>query len=82
VPATAVIRTGTRDLVILDQGQGHYQPTEVQIGAEQHDQIEIRSGLEAGHCVVVSGQFLIDAESNLQGALDRLGTAHAHGDAP
>lgn len=82
VPAAAVIRTGTRDLVIIDQGQGHYQPTEVQIGAEQHDQIEIRSGLEAGQRIVVSGQFLIDAESNLQGALDRLGTAHAHGDAP
>lgn len=82
VPAAAVIRTGTRSIVILDQGQGHYQPTEVQIGAEQHDQIEIRSGIEPGQRVVVSGQFLIDAESNLQGALDRLGTAHAHGDAP
>ena len=44
----------------------------VTAGLEQGEQTEIRSGLKAGDLVVVSGQFLLDSEANLRGALDRL----------
>lgn len=72
VPTEALIRSGERTAVILAEGDGHFRPVAVVAGLEQGDQTEIRSGLQAGDRVVVSGQFLIDSEANLRGALDRL----------
>lgn len=67
VPTEALLRTGLRTLVMIDQGEGRYQPQEVQPGAEFGDQTEIVAGLEEGQRVVVSGQFLLDSEASLQG---------------
>ncbi|MEO7386134.1 MAG: efflux RND transporter periplasmic adaptor subunit [Gammaproteobacteria bacterium] len=72
VPSEAVIRTGTRDVVILADGEGRFRPVSVVVGAEVGEQTEIRAGLKAGQLVVTSGQFLLDSEANLRGALDRL----------
>ena len=72
VPAEAVIRTGKRNVVIVDAGQGKFQPVEVDVGRESGDLAEIRGGLNAGQRVVVSGQFLVDSEANLKGALTRI----------
>jgi len=72
VPSEAVIRTGTRDVVIVADGQGHFAPVEVEIGRESGDLTEIRNGLTAGQRVVATGQFLVDSEANLKGALERL----------
>ncbi|MBN8279008.1 MAG: efflux RND transporter periplasmic adaptor subunit [Gammaproteobacteria bacterium] len=72
VPTAALIRSGERTAVILAEGDGQFRPVAVLAGAEQGEQTEIRSGLKAGDTVVVSGQFLIDSEANLRGALDRL----------
>ena len=73
VPSDAVIRTGTRSVVILDEGQGRYRPQQVEVGAERLGQAVIESGLQEGQQVVVSGQFLIDSEASLQGAYRRMG---------
>lgn len=67
VPTEALLHTGLRTLVMVDQGEGRYQPQEVQPGAELGDQTEILAGLEEGQRVVVSGQFLLDSEASLQG---------------
>lgn len=72
VPTEALIRTGTRSVVMLAQGEGRFQPVEVETGFEAGGQTEIRKGLEAGQKVVVSGQFLIDSEASLRGTALRM----------
>jgi Cu(I)/Ag(I) efflux system membrane fusion protein len=74
VPSEAVIRTGTRDVVVVADGQGRFAPVEVEVGREGGDMTELRKGLAAGQRVVASGQFLVDSEANLKGALERLTT--------
>ena len=67
VPSEAVIRTGTRTLVMLATGNGRYQPAEVRTGREGGGQTEILEGLALGEKVVASGQFLLDSEASLTG---------------
>ncbi len=68
-PNSAVIDTGTRQVVILDKGDGRFEPREVKIGAQGGGYTEIRDGVASGDRVVVAANFLIDAESNLKAAL-------------
>ena len=65
VPSDAVIRTGTRNLVMLAEKGGRYRPAEVRIGDTAGGQTEILAGLAPGEKVVASGQFLIDSEASL-----------------
>lgn len=67
VPSEAVIRTGTRALVMLALPNGRYQPAEVRTGAESSGRTEILAGLAEGEKLVASGQFLIDSEASLSG---------------
>lgn len=67
VPSEAVIRTGTRVLVILAAHDGRYHPAEVRVGREAGGRTEILAGLAAGEKVVASGQFLLDSEASLTG---------------
>ncbi|MBA4164670.1 MAG: efflux RND transporter periplasmic adaptor subunit [Erythrobacter sp.] len=67
VPSEAVIRTGTRTIVMLAMGDGRYHPAEVRTGREGGGQTEILGGLAVGEKVVASGQFLIDSEASLTG---------------
>jgi Cu(I)/Ag(I) efflux system membrane fusion protein len=67
VPSEAVIRTGTRDIVMLAKGDGRYHPAEVRTGREGGGQTEILEGLAVGEKVVASGQFLLDSEASLTG---------------
>jgi len=67
VPAEAVIRTGTRALVMTAGDGGRFQPVEVRTGRENGDRIEILAGLTEGQKVVASGQFLLDSEASLSG---------------
>lgn len=73
VPAAAVIRGGTTDRVVLSLGDGRFRSQPVVTGMEAGGRVEIRSGLAAGERVVTSAQFLIDSESNRDGALGRYG---------
>ncbi len=72
VPAEAVIRTGTRSVVIVAAGDGRFRAVDVEVGMEAGADAEIRKGLKAGDRVVVSGQFLIDSEASLRSTLARL----------
>lgn len=69
VPSNAVIDTGTRQIVILDKGEGRFEPREVRTGIQGGGYIEISKGIATGDQVVVGANFLIDAESNLKAAL-------------
>lgn len=73
----AVIDTGTRQVVILDRGDGRFEPREVTVGHSGQGFTEIRDGLAEGDLVVVAANFLIDAESNLKAALRGLAPVEA-----
>lgn len=75
VPSEAVIRTGTRNVVLVREAAGRYRPVEVVLGDERNDEIAVLDGVRPGDQVVVSGQFLIDSEASLLGAYNRMGTA-------
>ena len=72
VPREAVIRGGNIDRVVAVLGEGRFRSRPVTLGIESGDRVAIRSGLEAGEEIVVSGQFLIDSESNIEAALARM----------
>ena len=72
VPSPAILRTGQRNLVVVAEDGGRFTPRQVQIGSEGEGRVEIVSGLEAGERIVTSAQFLIDSESNLQEAVQKL----------
>ena len=72
VPSEAVIRTGSRDVVIVALGEGKFRATEVEAGGEGGGQTAIRRGLQPGDKVVLSGQFLIDSEASLTSSIARL----------
>ena len=72
VPREAVIVTGERESVILAKAGGKFQPVDVVSGMHSQGDVEILSGLEEGDEVVVSGQFLIDSEANLQASFERM----------
>jgi membrane fusion protein, copper/silver efflux system len=77
VQDSALIDTGTRQVVLLDKGEGRFEPREVTVGARGNDYVEIRDGVNEGDRVVVSANFLIDAESNLKAALQSMAAASA-----
>ncbi len=73
IPDEAVLRSGKRNLAIVALGDGRFRPREVQLGLDSGGgRVEILSGLVEGERVVVSGQFLIDSESRLQEAMQKL----------
>jgi Cu(I)/Ag(I) efflux system membrane fusion protein len=77
IPEEAVIRTGTRNVVILALDGGRFQPVQVDLGKAANGQIAILSGLQEGQKVVASGQFLIDSEASLQGVLAQMNSGQA-----
>lgn len=81
VPVSAVIDSGTRQIVLLEKGEGRFEPREVKLGARSDANVEILEGVKEGEQVVVAANFLIDAESNLKAAVGGFGHA-AHGASP
>jgi len=75
VPVSAVIDSGTRQIVLIDQGAGRYESREVKLGARSDTYVEVLDGVDDGEPVVVAANFLIDAESNLKAALAGFGSA-------
>ncbi len=72
VPRDAIIETGKRQVVILALGEGRFQPSAVSTGIWSEGRVEIQHGLLPDAEVVVSGQFLIDSESNLLASFRRM----------
>ncbi|WP_374246070.1 efflux RND transporter periplasmic adaptor subunit [Zoogloea sp.] len=73
VPTSAVIDSGTRQVVLLAQGEGRFTPRAVKLGQRDDVRVAVLDGLTAGDTVVVAANFLIDAESNLKAALAGFG---------
>ena len=69
VPTSAVIDSGTRQIVLVQKGEGRFEPREVKLGARSDAAIEVMEGVKDGEQVVVAANFLIDAESNLKAAI-------------
>lgn len=77
VPASAVLHSGIRQAVLVELGEGRYQPREVRLGLRGDDHVQVLEGLSDGERVVTSANFLIDAESNLRAALSSFGESGA-----
>jgi Cu/Ag efflux protein CusF len=75
VPVSAVIDSGTRQIVLVQVKEGRFEPREVKLGARGENQVEVRDGVREGEEVVVAANFLIDAESNLKAAVAGFGHA-------
>ena len=67
VPASAVIDSGTRQVVLVAKGEGRFEPRAVKLGRRGDGYVEVLDGVAKGEEVVTAATFLIDAESNLQG---------------
>lgn len=72
VPENAIIDSGIRKAVIVDKGEGRFEPREVMTGARGDGYVEIKEGVTEADKVVIAANFLIDAESNLKAALQGL----------
>jgi Cu(I)/Ag(I) efflux system membrane fusion protein len=77
IPDSAIIDSGARQVVLVVKGQGRYAPRVVHVGARGDGTAQILDGLKAGEQVVVSANFLIDAESNLRAALQSFASKDA-----
>lgn len=75
VPASAVFQTGMRQIVFVDQGNGTFAPQAITTGSQNGADIVVLSGLQPHQKIVVSANFLIDSESQLQAASGTAATA-------
>jgi len=82
IPVSTVMPTGTRSVVFVDKGEGKLEPRIVQLGTKYGDIYEVKSGLQENERVVASANFLIDAESKVQGALKAFEETPAPGTNP
>ncbi len=82
IPAAALIATGDDSRVIVMRSDGGFEPVRVRTGRSGGGRIEILEGLQGGEHIVTSGQFLIDSEASLSGALQRLGAPTPAASAP
>jgi RND family efflux transporter MFP subunit len=69
VPVSAVLPTGKRNVAFVDKGEGKLEPRFLELGRKYGDSYEVKSGVAEGERLVTSGNFLIDAEAKVQGAL-------------
>jgi membrane fusion protein, copper/silver efflux system len=77
VPDSAIIDSGTRQVVLIAKGDGRFEPRAVKLGRRGEGYAEITEGIKPGEEVVTSANFLIDAESNLKAALQSFGQQEA-----
>ena len=73
VSDSAVLDSGVRQIVLVGRGEGKFEPREVKLGQRGEGYVEVLEGLKEGETVVVSANFLIDAESNLKAAVGGFG---------
>jgi Cu(I)/Ag(I) efflux system membrane fusion protein len=78
-----VLDSGTRQIVLVRRGEGLFEAREVRLGMRGNGYVEVIEGISAGEEVVVSANFLIDAESNLRAAIGGFGhSGHGSQDKP
>jgi Cu(I)/Ag(I) efflux system membrane fusion protein len=69
VPDSALIDTGTRQVVFVETAPGHFEPRDVQAGLRNGGNVILLAGIRAGEQVAVAASFLLDSESRLRGAI-------------
>lgn len=69
VPESSIIDSGTRQVAFVSKGDGTFEPRNLTLGSRGNGYVEVREGLSEGERIVTTGNFLIDAESNLRTAL-------------
>jgi RND family efflux transporter MFP subunit len=79
VPLSAVLDSGTRQVVLVQAAEGRFEPREVKLGTRTDEYVEVQQGVKAGEAVVVGANFLIDAESNLKAAITGLTSSQSSG---
>jgi RND family efflux transporter MFP subunit len=72
IPEEAILHSGERNIVIVELHKGLFEPREVELGVSGAGYQEVRHGLSPGEVVVTSSQFLIDSESNLKEAIQKI----------
>ncbi len=73
IPHEAVIDSGVRKLVFISLGKGKFSPREVELGLEGDQyEVQVLSGLSEGEKIVISGQFMLDSESRLKEAIQKM----------
>lgn len=72
IPEQAIIHSGTRNIVIIALGNGYFKPQEIKTGADADGFVQVIEGLKEGQSIVTSSQFLIDSESNLRAAVNKM----------
>jgi membrane fusion protein, copper/silver efflux system len=77
VPDSSVLDTGSQQAVLVEKGEGRFEPRPVKLGRRGGGYVEVKQGLTEGEAVVTSANFLIDAESNLKAALKSFAEAGA-----
>lgn len=80
IPTSAVIDSGMRQVVLVQLGEGRFEPREVRLGSRNENYVEVLEGVAQGEQVVTAANFLIDAESNLRAALGSFAGHAGHGD--
>ncbi|MCC7097847.1 MAG: efflux RND transporter periplasmic adaptor subunit [Thermomonas sp.] len=75
IPRSALIDSGQRQLTLIEVAPGRFAPRQITTGLRSGDRVEVLDGVHEGERVVVEGNFLIDAESNLRAALQGMATA-------
>jgi Cu(I)/Ag(I) efflux system membrane fusion protein len=78
IPQEAIIDDGQQKRVVVQQADGKFSVQKVVTGMVSRDIVEIYSGLNENDKIVISGQFLIDSESQIQSNLRRLLTTPSH----
>jgi len=69
VPESAVIDTGTRQVVFVETAPGHFEPRDVRVGMRSDGKAVLRAGVHEGEQVAMAANFLLDSESRLRGAI-------------
>ena len=77
IPESALIDTGRRQVVLVERGEGRYEPRPVKTGAHVPGWVQVTDGVKPGERVVTQATFLIDAESNIRAALAAFGAGEA-----
>lgn len=71
IPREAVMDTGIRKIIFVKTGEGEFEPREIVTGLEGDGLLAVKSGVNVGEEIVVSGNFLIDSESQIKAALEK-----------
>jgi len=77
VPEDSVLDSGTRQIVFIDRGDGHFEPRQVTVGERADGRRVVLNGLKPGERVVSSGNFLVDSESRLKSAMQDMSAQQA-----